>query len=191
MISVQNVLVSEDVLEKKFVCDLNACKGACCVQGESGAPLEKEETEILAKIFRKVKPYMNEKGIKAVEKQGTSVIDSDGDYVTPLVAKEKECAYVFFDKSGIAKCAIEQAWIDKKIDWQKPISCHLYPVRIDRLKMHEAVNYHKWNVCKPACACGEKLEVPVYKFLKGPLIRKYGKTWFAELEKIAGLRIQK
>lgn len=185
MIAVKDTLVSEDILEKKFVCDLNACKGACCVAGESGAPLEEEETKILAGIYKKVKPYMTEKGIKAVEKQGTSVIDTDGDFVTPLVAKEKECAYVFFDEKNIAKCAIEQAWLDKKVDWQKPISCHLYPIRISKLKMHEALNYHKWKVCKPACACGEQLNVPVYKFLKGPLIRKYGKGWYKELENIA------
>ena len=189
MIAVGTTLVSEDILEKKFVCDLNACKGACCVQGESGAPLEEEETKILEKIYNKVKPYMVPKGIKAVEKHGKWVVDSDNDFVTPLVGHEQECAYVFFDTAGIAKCAIEQAWIDKKIDYQKPISCHLYPARIKKLKMHEAVNYHKWNLCKPACACGEKLEVPVYKFLKGPLIRKFGKEWFSELEKVAKLHL--
>jgi hypothetical protein len=182
MLAVKNTLVSEDIIEKKFVCDLNACKGGCCVQGESGAPLDEDETKILAKIYNKVKPYMVEKGIKAVEKQGKFIIDSDGDFVTPLVAEEKECAYVFFDKQGIAKCAIEQAWIEKKIDWQKPVSCHLYPVRIEKYKEYDAVNYHKWNVCKPACACGEKLQVPVYKFVKTALVRKYGKSWYKELE---------
>lgn len=182
MIAINNTLVSEDLLDKEFVCDLAACKGACCVQGESGAPLDEEETAILEKIYPKVKPYMVEKGIKAVERQGKFITDSDGDFVTPLVAKEKECAYVFFDDSGTAKCAIEQAWLDKKIDWQKPISCHLYPVRISKYKTYEAVNYHRWSVCKPACACGEKLKVPVYKFVKNALIRKYGKAWYKQLE---------
>ncbi len=182
MIAINTTLVSEDLLDKKFVCDLAACKGACCVQGESGAPLDKEETEILEKIYPIVKPYMVEKGIKAIEKHGKFVIDSDGDYVTPLVGKEKECAYVFFDKAGIAKCAIEQAWLDKKIDWQKPISCHLYPVRITKYKTYDAVNYHKWSVCKAACVHGENLKVPVYKFLKTALIRKYGKDWYKQLE---------
>ena len=182
MIAIKNTLVSEDLIEKKFVCDLNACKGACCVQGESGAPLEKEETGILEKIYEQVKPFMTEKGIKAVEKQGKYIVDSDNDYVTPLVGKEKECAYVFFDEKGITKCAIEQAWLQKKIDWQKPISCHLYPVRITTHKHYDAVNYHKWNICKPACACGKELKVPVYKFVKSALIRKYGKSWYKELE---------
>lgn len=182
MIAIKNTLVSEDLIEKKFVCDLNACKGACCVQGESGAPLEKEETGILEKIYEQVKPFMTEKGIKAVEKQGKYIVDSDNDYVTPLVGKEKECAYVFFDEKGITKCAIEQAWLQKKIDWQKPISCHLYPVRITTHKHYDAVNYHKWNICKPACACGKELKVPVYKFVKSALIRKYGKSWYKVLE---------
>ena len=182
MIAIGDTLISEDLIEKKFVCDLNACKGACCVQGESGAPLEKDEIVILEKIYERVKPFMVEKGIKAVEKQGKYIIDSDNDYVTPLVGKEKECAYVFFDSEGTAKCAIEQAWIEKKIDWQKPISCHLYPIRITTHKSYDAVNYHKWKVCKPACECGEKLSVPVYKFVKKALVRKYGAQWFRKLE---------
>ncbi|MFN6037811.1 MAG: DUF3109 family protein [Bacteroidota bacterium] len=182
MIAIDNTLVSEDLIEKKFVCDLSACKGACCVHGESGAPLEEEETKILKKIYSKVKPYMVENGIKAIEKQGHFIIDSDGDFVTPLVGEEGECAYVFFDAEGVAKCAIEQAYLDKKIDWQKPISCHLYPVRVTKYKTYEAVNYHKWKICKPACECGEKLSVPVYKFVKKSLIKKFGASWYKKLE---------
>jgi hypothetical protein len=191
MIAIDNTLISEDVLEKKFVCDLNACKGACCVAGDSGAPLEKEELAILDNILEKVKPYMVKKGIKAVEKHGSYVIDGDGDYTTTLVGEGAECAFVFFDDQKIAKCAIEQAYIEKKIDWQKPISCHLYPIRISKFKTYDAVNYNKWSVCAPACACGEKLDVPVYKFLKTPLIRKYGKDWYKQLEKSAALYLKK
>ncbi len=191
MIAVDNTLISEDILEKKFLCDLNACKGACCVAGDSGAPLDKDELEILDKIYPKVKPYMAPKGIKAVDKKGTYVLDSDGDYTTTLVSAGAECAFVYFDENDIAKCAIEKAWIEKKIDWQKPISCHLYPIRITKYKTYDAVNYSKWNVCKPACVCGEKLDVPIYKFLKQPLIRKYGKDWFKQLEKSAKLHLKK
>lgn len=191
MIAVDNTLISEDILEKKFLCDLNACKGACCVAGDSGAPLDKDELEILDKIYPKVKPYMVPKGIKAVDKKGTYVLDSDGDYTTTLVSAGAECAFVYFDENDIAKCAIEKAWLEKKIDWQKPISCHLYPIRITKYKTYDAVNYSKWNVCKPACACGEKLDVPIYKFLKQPLIRKYGKDWFKQLEKSAKLHLKK
>ncbi len=191
MIAINNTLISEDLLDKKFVCDLNACKGACCVAGDSGAPLDKEELEILDSVVDKVKPYMVKKGIKAIEKHGTYVVDGDGDYTTTLVSPGAECAFVFFDEKKIAKCAIEQAFYDGKIDWKKPISCHLYPVRITKHKEYDAVNYDKWSVCKPACSCGEKLDVPVYKFLKDPLIRKYGKEWFKELEKSAKLFLKK
>jgi hypothetical protein len=191
MIAIDKTLISEDLLEKKFVCDLNACKGACCVAGDSGAPLEKDELPILDSILEKVKPYMVKKGIKAVEKYGSYVIDSDGDYTTTLVSSGAECAFVFFDENKIAKCAIEQAYYDGKIDWKKPISCHLYPVRITAHKEYDAVNYDKWSICKPACECGAKLDVPVYKFLKEPLIRKYGKDWFKQLEQSAKLYLKK
>jgi len=191
MIAIDKTLISEDLLDKKFVCDLNACKGACCVAGDSGAPLEKEELPILDSILEQVKPYMVKKGIKAVEKHGSYVIDSDGDYTTTLVSPGAECAFVFFDENKIAKCAIEQAFYDGKINWKKPISCHLYPVRITKHKEYDAVNYDKWSICKPACECGAKLDVPVYKFLKEPLTRKYGKEWFKQLEQSAKLYLKK
>ncbi len=187
MIAIDNTLVSEDLIKRKFVCDLNACKGECCVAGESGAPLDEEELPILDEVLDKVKPYMTAKGIKAVKKQGTWVKDSDGDYTTTLVGEGEECAFVFFDENKIAKCAIEQAYLEGKITWKKPISCHLYPVRITPYKQYDAVNYHSWSVCKPACECGKKLDVPVYKFLKEPLIRKYGKDWYKQLENSARL----
>lgn len=190
MIAIENTLVSEDVLKKKFVCDLNACKGACCVAGDSGAPLEKDELPILESVLEAVKPYMLKKGIKAIEKFGPYVVDNDGDYTTTLVSEKAECAFVFFDEHKIAKCAIEQAHNEGKISWKKPISCHLYPIRITPYKSYDAVNYHSWDICKPACACGKKLDVPVYKFLKEPLIRKYGKAWFKQLEKSAALYLE-
>jgi hypothetical protein len=191
MIAIDNTLISEDIFDKKFVCDLNACKGACCVAGDSGAPLDKDELAILDSIVDKVKPYMVKKGIRAVEKHGTYVVDSDGDYTTTLVSEGAECAFVYFDENKIAKCAIEKAYYEGKVDWKKPISCNLYPIRISQHKGYEAVNYNKWDVCKPACECGKKLDVPVYKFLKDPLIRKYGKEWFKQLEKSAELHLKK
>jgi hypothetical protein len=185
MIAIDQTLISQDLLEKKFVCDLNACKGACCVAGDSGAPLDKDELPILDEIFEKVKPFMTAGGIRAVEKHGTYVIDDDGDYTTTLVSEKAECAFVYFDETKTAKCAIEKAHAAGIIDWKKPISCHLYPVRITKYRKYDAVNYHEWQVCKPACDCGSKLGVPVYKFLKEPLIRKYGKEWYKELERSA------
>ena len=188
MIAIDNTLVSEHLIEKKFVCDINACKGECCVAGDSGAPLEKEEISILKDVLDKVKPYLPKDGLKAIEKQGVYVIDEDGDYTTPLV-KGKHCAFTYFE-NDIAKCAIEKAFYEGKINWKKPISCHLYPVRITKYKDYEAVNYHKWEVCKPACECGAKLNVPVYKFLKEPLVRKYGNEWYKKLELAAKLKNQ-
>lgn len=188
MIAIDNTLISEDLLEKKFVCDLNACKGECCVAGDSGAPLDKDELPILEEVLEKVKPYMVKKGLAAIKKHGPYVVDGDGDFTTTLVSEGAECAFVYFDETGIAKCAIEKAYLDGAISWKKPISCHLYPVRISRHKGYEAVNYSKWDICKPACSCGEKLNVPVYRFLKEPLIRKFGKNWFKQLEQSAKLR---
>lgn len=185
MLAVGNVLVSEEVLDKRFVCDLNACKGQCCIDGDAGAPLEENETAILDDIFDSVKPFMDMEGIQSIEKQGTFVVDIDGEYVTPLIKGER-CAYVVFD-NGIATCAIEKAYRAGAVSWQKPISCHLYPIRVQKLTFGEALNYHKWHVCRPACACGEKLNVPVYKFLKAPLVRKLGAEWYAELEVAAGV----
>jgi len=191
MIAIDKTLISLDVVEKKFVCDLQACKGACCVAGDSGAPLDKEELALLNEITEKVTPYMTQKGLAAIKKHGAYVIDSDGDYTTTLVAPGKECAFVFFDKNNTAKCAIEKAYNEGVVSWQKPISCHLYPIRITKYKNYDAVNYEKWKVCEPACTCGEKLKVPLFKFLKTPLIRKYGKEWFKQLEKNAKLLITK
>lgn len=185
MIDIDGKVVSLDVIEQKFVCDLNACKGICCVEGESGAPLEEEEVHILEEILDDVKPYMKPDGIAAVEQQGAWVIDSDGDHVTPLV-EGRECAYVYFE-NGMALCAIEKAWKEKKISFRKPISCHLYPIRIKKYRKFEAVNYDKWDVCAPACDCGKKMKVPVYVFVKDALIRKYGKEWYKELQEAARL----
>lgn len=181
MIAIKNTLVSEDLLDNEFVCDLSACKGACCVAGDGGAPLNDDETEILESIYDKVKPYMADKSIQEIEAQGKWVLGEDGGKETPLVSG-KECVYVFFDKNNIAKCAIESAYRDGKIDYKKPISCELYPVRISSFSEFDAVNYHKWHICKPACQCGQKMKVPVYKFLKKPLIKKFGKDWYKSLD---------
>ena len=186
MIAVGNALVSEEILSEKFVCDLGACKGECCIAGVSGAPLEKDEVEILEKNLSKIKPYMTPSGIEAVNEHGVYVIDSDRDVTTPLV-KGKECAFVYWEKN-IALCAIEKAHKEGKIKYKKPISCHLYPIRIEKKRGVERVEYSRWNICKPACKCGTSLNVPVYKFLKDPLIRKYGKDWYMQLSLAAEMK---
>jgi len=188
MLVIDNTLITDEVLEKHFVCDLNACKGACCVKGDYGAPLEDDELEQLDKVYSKVKPYMTPAGIEAVEKQGKYLLYEKKEWVTPLI-KGKECAYTFFDEAGIAKCAIEKAYYEGKVKWKKPISCHLYPIRITKQKNGlEALNYDKWSICKAACKLGDSLKVPVYKFLKDSLTRKYGKEWYKQLE-VAASRI--
>jgi hypothetical protein len=185
MIIVGNTLVSEDLFDQQFVCDLNACKGACCIEGESGAPLEQDELLFIEENLEAVKPFMRSEGIDALEKNGPYVVDDDGDFVTSLVGNHGECVFVTFDEKGIAKCALEQAYNTGKTSWKKPISCHLYPVRLAKLTDYVAVNYHKWQVCEPACACGQSLKVPVYRFLREPLIRRFGEAWYAELEQVA------
>jgi len=181
MIEVQNALVHEDVISEQFVCNLNKCKGICCVEGDAGAPLEAQERDILEEIYPKIRHLLEPAGIKAIEEQGTSVFDADGDLTTPCVGGNKECAYVTFE-NGITKCGIEKAWEQGLVSWQKPISCHLYPIRITRYPEFEVLNYDRWHICRDACSFGRELKVPVYRFLKGPLIRKYGEDWYRELE---------
>ncbi|WP_324068021.1 MAG: DUF3109 family protein [Flavobacterium sp.] len=183
MFQLNKTIVSEEILEKEFVCNLSACKGACCVDGDAGAPLDEEETKILAEIFPKVKPFLRSEGVKAIEEQGTHVVSDFGELETPLI-DGKDCAYVIFD-GKTALCGIEQAYNQGIVDWKKPVSCHLYPIRIKEYSDFSAVNYHKWHICSDACALGEELGVPVYQFVKEALVRKFGQQWFDELDKVA------
>jgi hypothetical protein len=189
MIQIDNTLISDEVLEKKFVCELSSCKGACCVDGESGAPLGEEEKTILDKIFPKVKAYLRPEGISAIEKQGKYTYDSDNDLVTPLI-EGKECAYVVFE-NGIAKCGIEKAYMDGAVSFKKPISCHLFPIRIAKTRYYQTLNYERIKICRPATKCGNQLNVPVYKFLKAPLIRKFGEKWYEMLAEAAHKELSK
>ncbi|MDC0872700.1 DUF3109 family protein [Flavobacteriaceae bacterium] len=181
MISIENTLVSEDLVSKEFVCNISKCKGVCCVAGEAGAPLEKDEVDFLHKNYSKIKPYLNDKGTQAIEEQGVFVKGLDGDFETPLV-KGEECAYTVFSKNGTASCGIEKAYQQGVIDFQKPISCHLYPVRVQQYDKMTAVNYHSWSICSDACSLGDSLKIPVYQFVKKALIRKFGKAWYQALE---------
>lgn len=166
------------------MCNLNACKGACCIEGEAGAPVTEEEVTILKEIYPKVKPFLRPEGIAAIEKQGTYIKTDLDELETPLV-DGRECAYVTFTDKGIASCGIEVAFNAGSIDFRKPISCHLYPVRVQDYSEFAAVNYHRWPICDDACTLGKELQVPVYKFVKTALIRKFGENWYAELEKVA------
>ena len=186
MIEIDDKLVSEDVLEKKFVCDLSACKGECCISGDAGAPVDEDEAAILDDIVKDIKPYMRKEGVEAVEAQGAYVVGFNNELETPLV-NGAECAYVTFDDKGTALCAIEQAHIDGKVDFKKPISCHLYPIRLKEYETFTAVNYDVWDICSDACSCGSKLDVPVYKFLKEPIKSKFGNAFYEQLEAAADL----
>lgn len=177
-------MISDDIKENFFVCNLEKCKGACCVEGDAGAPLEKDELVVLEEIFDDIKPFLTQEGIAAIAQQGTHVQDQDGDDCTPTI-QGRECAYAIRDKKGILKCGIEAAYNAGKTHYKKPISCHLYPLRLTSYDHYDAVNYHRWYICSPACTLGNELQVPLYRFLKEALVRKYGEAWYAELvEKI-------
>ena len=166
MFQIGKTIVSEDIIEKEFVCNLGACKGACCIEGEAGAPVTKEETKILEDIYSQVKPFLRPEGIKAIEEQGVYIKTDLDELETPLV-KGKECAYVTFTENGTASCGIEDAYNAGKISFKKPISCHLYPVRVQEYSEFSAVNYHKWPICNDACTkIWRKL---VYRFRKSSI----------------------
>lgn len=181
MILIDNTVISNDIADKHFVCDLLKCKGACCVEGDLGAPLNEAELPLLSAAYEAVKPYLSQVGIAAIEAQGPYIKDWEGDFSTPTIG-DKECAYAIYDQRGILKCGIEQAYFDNKTTFRKPISCHLYPIRITKYEQFDALNYDKWHICSDACNHGQALQVPIYKFLKEPLIRAYGQDWYKKLE---------
>jgi hypothetical protein len=180
MIQIGDKIISRDLFENHFICHLEKCKGNCCVFGDSGAPLEDAESEKLAGELESILPYMRAEGKRTVKEQGAWVIDSDGDKVTPLVGRE-ECAFVVFEEA-IARCAIEQAYEEGAISFQKPVSCHLYPIRVSKLKKGFALNYHQWSICEPARILGKREGIPVFRFLKEAITRVFGKEFYNELE---------
>lgn len=187
MIVIDNILVSDEIVKEQFVCDLTKCKGACCVDGDAGAPLEKSELDKINEVFDKVLPYLNEESKKELERQGRYVYDKEFGWVTPAI-NSRICVYGITDKQGIVKCGIEQAYLDGKIKWKKPISCHLFPIITKKSKRTETeyVNYEpREDNCKAACSLGKKLKVPVYVFLKEALVRKYGEQFYLDLEATA------
>ena len=186
MIAIDSVLLSDEVVEEQFVCDLNKCKGGCCVDGDCGAPLSKDETKILKNIYPAVKPYLTPENIGEIEKQGVFTTEPEYGYVTPTV-NGGICVYGITDDLGIVKCGIEKAFNEGKIDFRKPISCHLFPIRITAFPGYEAVNYEpRPTLCRPACKLGQQLKVPVYVFLKEALVRNYGTGFYETLEAVAG-----
>lgn len=186
MIEIDDKIVSADLLRECFACDLTRCKGICCVEGNAGAPLEMDEVDVLEEEWENYRPYMTPEGIEAVERQGFMVVDPDGDYTTPLV-DDAQCAYSC-EENGITYCAIERAWKEGKTAFRKPISCHLYPIRLAAFSNGSiGLNYHRWEVCRPACECGKRLGIPVYRALKEPIVRRFGEKFYHQLEAAADL----
>lgn len=181
IIEIDDKIVSSEIFEKKFVCDLTKCKGICCVEGDDGAPLSDRETEILVNEYEHIKPFLRPEGIEAIERDGVYYRDKFDEPVTQLI-DSKECAFVTYDEKGWAQCGIEQAQKAGKTDFKKPISCHLYPIRVKQYEKFQALNYDVWDICTDACVLGEKLQVKVYEFLKEPLIREYGEEFYKELQ---------
>ncbi len=179
VIQIEDTIVSLDVIEKQFCCDIVACKGVCCVAGDSGAPLETDEILAIEDSLASISLLLTEKSKQILKNTGVAMVDLDGDLVTPLI-DNKECVFVFF-KNGIAECAIEKAWEKGDCKIQKPVSCHLYPVRLTRYEKFTAVNFHDWDICKPALKKGNKESLHVYEFAKPALIRKFGEEWYKQL----------
>jgi hypothetical protein len=182
MIQIGNRIVSRELFDQHFICHLEQCEGNCCVFGDSGAPLEDHEARYLEENLEAIKPYMRAEGLQEVNEQGSWVVDGDGDQVTPLVGRE-ECAYVVFEQ-GIARCSIEKAFKSGSVSFQKPVSCHLYPIRVSKLNNAVALNYHRWSICEPARILGRKEGMPVFRFLKDPITRVYGAAFYNELENV-------
>jgi len=181
MIQIGNTIISFDIFESNFLCNLTDCKGSCCIDGDSGAPLTDEEAIEIETCYPVFEKYLFRKSIEEIEKSGTSIIDKDGELVTPLY-NNRECVFTFVDAEGITKCAIEKAYLNGEIPFRKPVSCHLFPIRITEYNDFDAVNYQQLGICKPGRTCGSKNNLPLYQFLKEPLIRKYGEEWYKELE---------
>jgi hypothetical protein len=182
MIIVDNTLVADEIGEVHFCCDMQECKGACCIEGDAGAPLDEEEISLLDDHIDDIKPFMTPGGIMEVEQLGVFDYDADGKFVTPLV-NGRECAFVYLEE-GIARCAIEKAFQEKRIPFAKPISCHLYPIRIKSTPFNDLLNYHKWPICRKALVKGHNEKIPLYSFLSEALIRKYGRSWYNKLVKL-------
>ncbi len=185
MLQIQDTIISMDLLEEMFICDLSVCKGICCVEGDSGAPVEEDEIPLLEKVLPQVWDDLSPEARNVIEKQGVVYLDEDGEFVTSIV-DGKDCVFTCYDENGYCKCAIEKAYREGRVDFYKPVSCHLYPVRVARYNGFRAVNYHRWSVCQAAIALGKNKGVRVYEFLKEPLIRKFGEEWYEQLKIAAG-----
>jgi len=187
MLVIGDKLVDVDILKESFACNLNACKGACCWEGDFGATLAPGEVQILEEIKEDIKPYMTEKGIRHMEEKGVSTYYEEPKFEGTPILGDGACIYLNYTEDGIALCGIEQAQRDGKIDFVKPVSCHLYPIRVkdDFANGFQKLEYYRWDICNPACERGDKEKIKVYQFLKGALIRRFGSDFYEALEDAA------
>lgn len=180
MFQIQNTLVSLDLAEQFFCCDLDACKGECCIEGDAGAPVTQEECRQIRRALPAIKDDMLPRAVTEVEENGVAYVDEEGDLVTTIL-DGRNCAFTCYGKGGVCLCALEGAYRAGKTDWRKPISCALYPVRITEYETFTAVNYHRWDICRPAIAKGRAEGIRLYEFLRGPLTERFGQEWYDEL----------
>lgn len=180
MFLIQDTLVSLDVIEKDFCCDLKACCGNCCIEGDAGAPINDDELNEIEKILPIVLPRMSRKARKVVEQQGLSYIDPSGERVLSIV-DNRECVFMQRDENRCCYCLLEQAYEQGLTQWRKPVSCALYPIRLTKVGERVGVEYNRWDICYPARLLGKKEHIAVYQFLKEPLIRRFGQEWYDEL----------
>lgn len=183
MIEIEGKVINTEIFRRRFVCDISKCKGTCCYDGDSGAPLEKEELDKLTEVFPAVEPLLSDKEREEISRQGLWVTDADGDFVTPII-DGRECVYTNREPDGTWSCAIEKAFREGNTNWRKPISCYLYPIRVSKTRKYELLNFHEWEVCRPAMELGQKVGTPAYKFLREPIIEKFGEDFYKELEEL-------
>ena len=184
MLLIEDKLVSLDVIEEQFVCDLLKCKGACCIEGDLGAPLEDKELELIVNEFENFKEYLRPEGLAVIKKEGAYIKDVELENSTPTI-EGRECVYAVYDEKGVLKCGIEQAYRDGKTSFRKPSSCFMYPIRLSKVSEYVALNYDRWEICSDACSNGQELKVKVYEFLKVPLIEEFGEKWYNQLVEVA------
>ncbi|MFT4221871.1 DUF3109 family protein [Dysgonomonas sp.] len=184
MFQINDTIVASDIIEESFICNLSVCKGECCVEGESGAPLQNEEVKIIEDLLPQVWDDLSPEAQNIIKQQGVAYKDDDGEMVTSIV-NGKDCVFTYYDEEGVCKCAIEKAYREGRVDFYKPISCHLYPIRLQKYNSFTAVNYHRWSICRAAVLLGKKEGLKIYQFLKEPLVRRFGEDWYNELALVA------
>jgi hypothetical protein len=180
MIDIDSKIVHRDIFEKCFICDVKKCKGACCVEGDSGAPLEQIEVDKIHEILPVIYERLTDEGKSVIDREGISMIDIEGELTTTIYGKKGACVFTQYSDEGIAYCEIEKAWEEGLVEFRKPMSCHLYPIRVKKYSSFDAVNYNVWDICKDAVVLGNEKDVKIYEFLEEPLIRKYGEEWYKE-----------